>query len=129
MTAQDPVAVALDWVDAANARDVARLDAVSSPDIEIVGPRGSVRGVHVLREWLDRAGLTLETIRTFARGSDVVLAQRGTWKTPGTTTTSSADVASWFRIHEGRVAGYQRFDDLQAALDSAGLKAGHEIGA
>src|SRR5690606_32405887 len=96
-------------------------------DIEIVGPRGIASGAHVLREWLDRAGLTLETTRIFVRGSDVVLAQRGSWKAPGMTTTSSADVASWFRIHEARVARYQRFDDLQAALDSAGLTTAHEI--
>jgi hypothetical protein len=114
------------WVAAANGQDAERLVALSSPDIEIVGPRGTARGVAVLRDWLQRAGLTLETTRSFTRGSHVVLAHRGTWRTPGTTAVSSADMASRFDIQDGRVARYQRFDDLQAALAAAGLDESHE---
>lgn len=123
------VSVALAWVAAANAQDVDRLETLSSADIEIVGPRGAARGAHVLREWLARAGLTLDTTRVFAQGSDVVLQQRGTWQPSGATMASSADVGSWFRIHDGRVARYQRFDNLQAALAAAGLELAHAIDA
>jgi hypothetical protein len=124
---RDAVTVAHAWVAAVNAVDADGLAALSAADIEIVGPRGSVRGVDVLREWLLRAGIALETTRTFAGVSDVVLAHRATWQTPGTATPSSADVASWFQIQEGRVARYQRFDDLQSAIAASGLEPTDEI--
>ena len=60
-------AVALAWIDAANRQDVEALVALSSPEIEIVGPRGSVRGTSVSEDWIARAGLVLENRRTFAR--------------------------------------------------------------
>jgi hypothetical protein len=55
------------WVAAANAQDIDRLLELSDPDIEIVGPRGTGSGHQLLREWAAHAGLTLETLRTFAR--------------------------------------------------------------
>ena len=60
-----------DWVEAANREDAHRLEELSSPEIEIVGPRGTVRGAAILQEWRGRAGLTLETRRGFARGKTV----------------------------------------------------------
>jgi len=55
------MAVAQAWVNAANACDGDRLTALSDPNVEIVGPRGSARGPAVLRDWLGRAGVTLAT--------------------------------------------------------------------
>lgn len=115
------------WVEAANAQDADSLTALSSSEIEIVGPRGTARGIAVLCGWLLRAGLTLETTRTFTGDSHTVMAHRGTWRTPDTTAVSVADVASAFHIQNGRVARYQRFDDLQTALTSVGLDESHEI--
>ena len=59
------------WQDAANTQNVDRLIALSDPNIEIVGPRGSGYGHQLLREWLGRAGLRLEMLRVFARGDAV----------------------------------------------------------
>jgi hypothetical protein len=55
------------------------------------------------------------------------MAHRGTWHTPGTIDISSANLASRFDIVDGCVARYQRFDDLQNALASAGLDESHEV--
>ena len=119
---QEPTAVAHAWVEAANRQDGDGLAALSSPDIEIVGPRGSVRGAAVLREWLTRAGLTLENRRTFARNGTVVVEQRGVWRSAETEgEASEADVASRFEVEGGRVVAYERFDNLSAALAAAGL--------
>jgi hypothetical protein len=74
---QETVNVLAAWQDAANRQDVEQLLALSDPKIEIVGPRGVARGHQVLTEWLSRAGLTLETFRTFAKDGVVVMAQRG----------------------------------------------------
>src|SRR5262249_61507326 len=70
------------WLDAANRQDADALLALSDPDIEVVGPRGSARGHQALREWLARAGLAVETRRAFSPGGVGVLAQHGVWGCP-----------------------------------------------
>jgi len=118
------------WLDAANRRDDERIVGLSSPDIEIVGPRGSVRGSSVLREWLARAGLTLESKRVFARGGSIVIEQHGRWRSLETgKVIGEAEVASRFEVCDGRVAAYERFDELHAALLSAGLQMSDECDA
>src|SRR5436190_2146998 len=79
-----PVAVVRAWQDAASGQDTDRLIELSAPDIEIVGPRGSGRVRQLLRDWLGRAGLSLEALRVFARGDAVVVAQRGVWRSAET---------------------------------------------
>jgi len=56
----DPVAIVQAWQEAANAQDADRLVEVSDPHIEVVGPRGSGFGHQLLRDWIARAGLTLQ---------------------------------------------------------------------
>lgn len=125
MRHEDNVAVVRDWQEAANEPNVDRLLELSDPDIEIVGPRGSVNGHGVLRDWILRAGLTLETLRTFARGNKVVMAQHGVWKSPETEEiTGDADLATSFLVDGGRITQLARHDGpdaLDDALEEAGL--------
>lgn len=122
-----PAEVTHAWIDAANRQDSDDLVELSDPDIEIVGPRGSVRGAAVLREWLMRAGLTLNNKRTFARDGAVVVEQHGVWRSVETgAIVGEADVASRFEVRDGRVTAFQRYDDLRAALIAAGLKESDE---
>jgi hypothetical protein len=110
------------WQSAANEQNVDQLLAVSDENIEIVGPRGVASGHQILRDWLARAGLTLETRRFFARGDAVVAAQHGVWRDVDTgDVKGEADVASSFRVVNGRVTRFARFDDLGSALADAGL--------
>ena len=110
------------WQEAANGRDADRLIALSTPDIEIVGPRGSARGHRVLRDWLARAGVELRPLRLFARRDHVVVAQHGAWRAAGTGEVIGEQVvASSFRVVDGRVARVARFDSLDVALADAGL--------
>ena len=90
------------WLDAANRQDVDALLALSDPDIEVVGPRGSARGHQALREWLARAGLALETRRAFSRADVVVLAQHGVWRSPRRVKSSARP--TWRRV-SGWAAG------------------------
>lgn len=121
------VAVAHAWIEAANQRDIEALTRLSDPDIDIVGPRGSVRGTAMLRDWLSRAGLTLESKRTFVRDGNVVVEQHGVWRSPETgEVVGEADVASRFRVDGAQVAAYERFDNLGAALSAAGLTGSDE---
>jgi len=101
---------------------------LSAPDIEVVGPRGSGHGYQLLREWLARAGLHLSTLRAFARDNVVVVAQHGVWRSLETgEVTGSRDLASRFRVEGQRVVQFARYDDLDVALDEAGLHDSDEI--
>ncbi len=122
MQRDSPLAIVHAWQDAANARDVARLLEMSDPGIEIVGPHGSGRGHQLLRDWLGRAGLSLETRRVFVRGDAIVLAQHGVWRSVETgEVTGEAEIASRFRVDAQRVVQFARHDSLDAALAEAGL--------
>ena len=107
---ESATAIVLAWQEAANRQDIARLLALSATDIAIVGPRGAGHGHQLLREWVERAGIHLDTRRVFARGEGVVMAQHATWR-----------VTSRFRVAECRVALIARHDRLDAALAEAGL--------
>jgi hypothetical protein len=110
------------WQDAANSQNIDRLIALSDPNIEIVGPRGSGYGHQLLREWLGRAGLHLETLRVFARDNAVVVEQHGVWRSVETgAVAGERDIASRFRVDGERIVQFARYDSLSAALAEAGL--------
>lgn len=115
--------VAQAWQDAANAQDIPRLLALSAPDIEIIGPRGSGFGHQLLKDWLARAGLTLSTQRAFARGQMVALEQSGVWRDLATgDVTGERTLASTFRVDDQQqVAAFARYDSLAEALAAADL--------
>jgi limonene-1,2-epoxide hydrolase len=116
------------WQDAANAQDIDQLLALSDENIEIVGPRGTSHGHQPLREWMRRAGLTLETRRTFAHGNIVVIEQHAVWRNVETGAVSGdADIASSFQVTNGRIVRYGRFDDLASALEDAKLTKADKI--
>jgi len=128
MTPDSPLAIVQAWQDAANDQNVERLLALSAPDIEIVGPRGSGYGHQLLRDWLARAGLTLTTLRAFVSGADVVLADYGLWRyVDSGEVNGEAEIACRFRVADGRVALFARYDDLDDALAAAHLTPADEI--
>ncbi len=115
------------WHAALNAGDVERLVALSSDDVEVGGPRGSGCGADLLRDWAGRAGIQLEPRRTFWRAGTVVVEQRARWRSAEDGQMGEAqDVASLFRVRDGRVTAVVRYPDLAAALAAAGLEASDE---
>jgi hypothetical protein len=116
------------WLDAANRGHIERLIELSAPHIEVSGPRGSGQGYQLLREWAHRAGLHLTTLRIFARDTTVVAAQRAVWRSLETgEITGEQDPASRFRVVDGRVEQFVRYDNLDIALREAGLEYSDEI--
>src|SRR5262245_18377508 len=102
MNTPEPVAVVLALHDAVNTQNVERLLALSTPDIEIVGPRGSGRGRELLRDWLGRAGATFEPRRIFVRGGAVAIEQHAAWRAPDSSDViSEVDLASSFTVADG----------------------------
>jgi hypothetical protein len=125
---QETVNVVETWQEAANEQDVEKLLELSDPNIEIVGPRGVARGHQIFTEWLRRAGLRLETYQTFAKNDVVVMAQHGTWRSAATNNErSKADVATVFRVANGKVIYLARYDSLEEALSKANLSLNDEI--
>jgi hypothetical protein len=123
-----PLEIVAAWQQAANDQDRERLLALSDPNIEVVGPRGSGYGHQLLRDWLGRAGLTLTTLRAFGRGDTVVLAQHGVWRSVETgAVAGEGDLASRFDVDGGRVVRFARYDSLDEALAAAGLSGADEI--
>ena len=112
------------WHDALNSGDAERLIALSHPDLEVGGPRGSAHGSQILREWVDRANIRLEPGRTFGEADMVVVEQGAEWQTadPGHLQT----VASVFVVHDNLVTSVMRYPDLTSALHAANLDSSHE---
>jgi len=122
------IAIVQAWQDAANSQDIDRLLELSAPDIAIVGPRGQGYGHQLLREWLGRAGLTLTTQRIFHCGDTIVLAQHGRWQSTATDgRVSESQLASRFRVADGRVVEFERYDNLANALMAAQLSDADEF--
>ena len=119
-----PSDIVLAWLAAVNAGDADAALERTAPDVVIVGPRGNGRGRDVLRAWLGHAGATFATRAVYASGHAVVVAQRGVWRDPaGGEALGEAEVATRFRVADGRVAELQRYDELGTALRDAGLSA------
>ncbi len=124
------LAVVEAWLDAVDRADAAAATALCAPDVEVVGPRGSVRGREVLGPWMARAGFSARPLRWFC-GADgaVVVEQDATWVDPATgAARGRAVVAARFLVTDGVISRFQRHDDgLPAALAAAGLRESDEV--
>jgi len=119
------LAVVEGWLDAVNKQDAARVEVLSSEQIEIVGPRGQgLMDRSVLQQWLARAGFTSQARRWFC-GADgrVVVEQKAQWHDMATGEPQEGLVIdSEFVVRGERVARYVRHDSGVAdALAAAGL--------
>src|SRR5688500_18263632 len=113
------------WLAAVNAGDGARVEALSQEQVDIVGPRGRGSAPRsVLSEWLGRSGFSGQPVRWFCGGDGLVVVELDArWRDPVTgAPQQSFRIGSLFRVADGRVARYERFDDgLAPALAAAGL--------
>ena len=112
------------WHDALNDGDVKRLVALSHPDVEVGGPRGSAHGARILREWVDRANVRLEPGRTFYEAGTVVVEQGAKWQSADPASVQT--VASVFVVSDGLVTSVVRYPDLASALRAANLDTSYE---
>lgn len=125
----DEVAVVRAWHEALNSGEADALAALTDDAVEIGGPRGSGRGVTLIREWAGRAGVRLDPGRVFRRGDAVVVEEVARWCEPGSPGWGKPlVVATAFRVGGGRVSRVVRFDDLSMALAFETLDAGDETG-
>jgi hypothetical protein len=110
------------WHDALNAGDVDRLVSLSSSEVEIVGPRGTGRGSQLLRDWVTRSGIRLELRRLFGRDAAIVAEELAEWRSTETgEIVDRQELATIFRVEDGRVAYIDRRPSLADALQLSGL--------
>lgn len=113
------------WLAAINAEDAAGVEALTSEQVEIVGPRGQgTMERHVLGEWLARAGFQSEALRWFCGGDGrVVVEQHGQWHDVASGEVQGQRViGSEFLVRDGRVMRYVRYDSgVFDALAAANL--------
>jgi len=122
-TTTPEVRVVEEWHEALNAGDAERLVALSHPDVEVGGPRGTGRGTGLLREWVARANIGLEPRRVFQREETVVVEGVAEWRSSDSGEVIGAGtVGSVFVVRNKRVASIVRYDDLAGALEAAGLE-------
>ena len=111
------------WHEALNSGDIDRLIALTSDEVEIVGPRGSSRGSsQVLREWVERSGIRLEMRRLFGRDGTYVAEELAEWRSPDSgEVVDRQELATIFRVEDGRVTSIDRRPSLDDALQLSGL--------
>jgi hypothetical protein len=110
------------WIAAINAGDAAAAAAVCHEQILVAGPRGQgPMPAAALGEWLERSGFSARPTRWFCGGPDhglAVVELDARW--PGS--PDGLLVGALFRVTEGRIAEFSRFDSgLAAALAAGGL--------
>lgn len=116
-----------EWHEALNAGGADRLVALSSPDVEVGGPRGTGHGAQLLREWIARAGMRIEPRRTFHRAGTVVVECEARWHDADTgQTTGGQTVGSVFVVQGGLVSRVVRYPNFESALLAAGLDETYE---
>ena len=122
-----PVRLVAEWHQALNGGDVERLVALTDPDVELVGPRGTTRGAALLREWVGRANLRLVPGQLFHWGNTVVVEEAAEWREGETgAPIGTATVATVFVVRGNRIVTVARHDNLATALGAAGLDASDE---
>ncbi len=110
------------WHAALNGDVSDTVTALVAPDVEVGGPRGTTRGAEVVREWFGRANIHLFPLRCFARGTTVVVEQRGEWLSEDRSAVASTQtVATVFTVSSGLITRIMRYPDLESALKAAAL--------
>lgn len=113
------------WLTAVDDENAAELEALTSEEVETVGPRG--RGTLercVPGEWLARSGFRSRPLRWFCgRDGRVVVEMDGQWHDVATGERQGQRViGSEFVVRDGRITCYVRHDSgLSEALLAAGL--------
>lgn len=118
------VEVVREWHETLNQGDLDKLASLVHLDVVISGPRGTVSGVAVLREWFERANIKLHPITYFGREAVVVVEEDGEWMDPTNgEVIGRQHVATLFEVVEGLITRIVRHDQLEVALSDAGLTA------
>jgi hypothetical protein len=114
------------WHAAVNTGDVDTVVATCADDVELIGPRGSTKGLASLRDWLGRAGFSALPRRWFCGGDgNVVVEEQAKWRDRDGEV--GGVIAAAFVVRSGRITRFERFDELATALTMYGLREVHQV--
>ena len=114
------------WHVALKNGDSTTLLATTGEDIELRGPRGTVRGSAAFQDWIDRARFKAVPRRRYCGGEGtVVVEQLARWREHHGDVTAA--IASAFVVRDGRIRRIEWFDELAMALTIYKLRDVHEV--
>lgn len=115
------------WHEALNIKHKTGLAELATKNVKMAGPKGDVEGITRLLEWIDRANITLTPKRYFQSDDTITVEEHAVWHEAETEKEiNSAVVASVFVLHNGLIAGIQRFENLKEAFEATGLNERHQ---
>lgn len=110
------------WHRALNTKDKEDLAGLVKEDVKMVGPKGDVKGVNIMLEWVDRADITLTPQRYFLSDDTIIVEEIAVWHESNTgKIIDTAKVASVFVLKNEVITSIQRFDNLTTAFELTGL--------
>ncbi|WP_433208503.1 hypothetical protein ACQP00_43375 [Dactylosporangium sp. CS-047395] len=104
------------WHDAVNRRDLEAAQAAVTDPVDVSGPRGAGPiPAAAFAGWIIRSGIRLSPISYHPAGpGSMVVEQEASWDGG-----EPAQVATLFRVRDGRIALAHRFASLHEALAAA----------
>ena len=105
-----------DWHQAVSARDVDRVLALCTPDVELRGPSGTGSGHDLVRDWLARSGIRLR-LRSLTSWHGAFLAeQEATWpRVDGEPAAPAVACVTVFGVRDGKVSSVARYATVEEA--------------
>jgi hypothetical protein len=115
-TPRSEVEIVIAWHEALNDRDVDRLVALCSDDVEVGDAGDTRRGPAALRRRFDRPGLRLDLVAFLQRRELVLSCQEAEWLPAGGAAPSQTSALCVFRIESGLIVSVIAYRDLEAAM-------------
>lgn len=116
------VAIAENWTEWCNKKNIDELKAITEEEFEVSGPKGTaVLDTEGIKDWLNRAGIRLETFEIYADNNKIILSQHAEWLEQDGSVKGSQDVYTFLTIINDKVKSLARFDDKEDAFEASGL--------
>ena len=117
-----------EWHQALNTGNLEKLVALVSTDVQMGGPRGTVKGADEMLAWVARAHMTLTPQRYFQRKHVVGVEALGQWYDPETNLVKGQQlVVTVFTIEDQRITQIARYDNRREAFEVFGLQDEDEV--
>lgn len=117
-----PQDLAQQFLEHFNNHDTSQLLSLVDDDMRYNGRSGDGHGVHLLREWIDRASTSMVPVRWFGDDAIAVVEVDITWRKPGSDTIT--DSAKWgiaFAVDNDKISSISRYADVGEAVTKMGL--------
>lgn len=116
------VAIAENWTEWCNKKNIDELKAITEEEFEVSGPNGTaVLDTEGIKDWLNRAGIRLETFEIYADNNKIILSQHAEWLEQDGSVEGRQDVYTFLTIINDKVKSLARFDDKEDAFEASGL--------